>query len=160
MPDMRGPGVHPLAGFGRYGAAMIRFLLPLVLLVACAGGSQAVWLRPGTGTGQVDQDLVACQRRAQFHFPERLRIGSAPDVTIGGSGCRHTRCTGLDDTPEIFDFDANSGPRARAVSACMALRGHRLVPLPGCRDDAVRPLARQPADTRGLCVAQGHIAVP
>lgn len=138
----------------------MRVILSVLLLAACTVPGQSVWLRPGTPTQTADIDLATCSREAQTALPERIRIATAPRVTIGASLCEGPLCIGVNDAPEIFDYDANAGHRARTVAACMGAKGYGLTQLPRCPRGPTVPVQNQPFDIRGFCVAQGRIAAP
>ncbi|WP_179380018.1 hypothetical protein [Jannaschia marina] len=138
--------------------AFLRTALPLLLLAACAGGPEPVWLKPGTPSLRAEQDFLACAAEARRDFPERSRIATAPRITLGGGLCRSGVCVGAHNTPDVFDTDRNEPLRDRAVDACMTAKGYQKASLPPCPGGAARVLQSQPYDTRGLCVSNGRIA--
>ncbi len=145
----------------------MRRVLPfLALLAACAaGGSEPVWLKPGTPALAAEQDFLACAAQARRDFPPDRRIATAPRVTIGVGSCDGAFCVGAAQGiggvygPDIYDRDASEPLRERALDACMATKGYVERVLPRCTGTAVT-LPSQPADATGLCVANGRLAAP
>ncbi len=139
----------------------MRYALPMVLLLAaCVGSAQPIWLKPGSTALAAEQDFLGCAAAANRDFPPNRRIRTSPSVTIGLGGCRGNFCSGFNNGVEIYDEDENKGLRARSVNVCMATKGYAQTRLPACPSGSVTPLASQPYDTRGLCVANGRIAAP
>ncbi|WP_043916928.1 hypothetical protein [Jannaschia aquimarina] len=137
----------------------MRIVLPLLLfLVACGTTLVPVYLKPGTPTAQVTQDLAACRIEARNAAPERPRITTAPRITIGVGRCIDNVCIGASQG-DVFDYDTNAEARGRVEGTCMGRKGYRLVELPTCRG-AAQALESQPFDLRGTCVANGVIAAP
>ena len=139
---------------------MKRILAIALLLAACAASSEAIWLKPGADALTAEQDFLACAAKARRDFGTDRRIQTSPRVTIGVGACRTGICAGLENGAEVFDRDDNEGLRDRALNACMVAKGYALTDLPACPRGTARPLASQPFDTRGLCVANGRIAAP
>ncbi|WP_144431758.1 hypothetical protein [Jannaschia seosinensis] len=133
-------------------------LPPIALLVACAAGSEAVWLRPGTPALAAERDYLQCAAEAQDAFPVTTRIATAPRITLSGGYCRDRICTGVSNIPDIYDYDQNEPLRERAIDVCMRTKGYDRTVLPAC-DGGETVLQSQPFDTRGVCVTRsGRIA--
>ncbi|CTQ34085.1 hypothetical protein [Jannaschia rubra] len=137
----------------------MRYLAPLLLLAACAA-PEPVWIKPGTPALTAEQEFLACAAQARRDFPERSRIATAPSVIIGARSCTGNFCIGGYNGPDIYDYDRNEPLRERSLNACMAAKGYRAADLPACPRGQVAVLQSQPFDTRGLCNANGRIAVP